>query len=105
METFISWDINSDPIFDAEGNEVGETKYALIEKIFVSPVERRQGVARKLLADTIAKIKATHKGLPIRVAALPFGEYPIEMNDLVAFYESAGFDVIDTNGHAVIMEL
>lgn len=104
-ENFVSWDIAADPVFDAEGDEVGSDEYALIEKVYVCPTQRRQGLARKMLTDAIAEIKAAHSGMPIRIAALPFGDEAIEMADLVDFYESIGFDVVNTAGHAVILEL
>lgn len=105
MDAYVSWDLNEDPVFDGDGEEVGSEEYVLIEKLFVPPRQRRQGVARKLLREAIAEAKQQYPNLPVKVAALPFGDDQIDMADLVAFYESEGFSVTNTDGHAVIMEL
>lgn len=104
-EAYVSWELCEDPIFDEEGDEIGSEEYVLIEKVFVPAHQRRQGVARKMLRNALADIKRHYPSLPIKVAALPFGPDPIEMDDLVAFYESEGFSVTNTDGHAVIMTL
>lgn len=105
MDAYVSWDVNEDPVFDDEGEEVGSEEYVLIEKLFVPSHQRRLGVARKLLREAIAEAKQQYPTLPIKVAALPFGDDQIDMADLVAFYESEGFSVSNCDGHAVIMEL
>ena len=104
-QSYISWDITEEEIFDDEGVCVDAEEYALIEKIFVAPEDRRQGKARAMLRQTIEEIKAKHSGMKIKLAALPFGEDAIDMSDLVAFYESEGFSVENCDGHAVIMVL
>lgn len=104
MDAYVSWSLNEYPVFD-EGEEVGSEEYVLIEKLFVPSNQRRQGVARKLLREAIAEAKSKHPDLPIKIAALPFGEDQIDMSDLVAFYESEGFSVSNCDGHAVIMEM
>lgn len=103
MDAYVSWDVNEDHVFDGEGEEVGSEEYVLIEKLFVPSHQRRLGVARKLLREAIAEAKQQYPTLPIKVAALPFGDDQIDMVDLVAFYESEGFSVTNTDGHAVIM--
>ena len=103
MDAYVSWDLNEDLVFDSEGEEIGSEEYVLIEKLFVPPHQRRQGIARKLLREAIAEARQQYHDLPIKVAALPFGDERIEMADLVAFYESEGFSVLDCAGHAVIM--
>ena len=105
MEAFVSWGLNEEPLFSVDGEEVDSKEYVLIEKIFVPPRQRRQGVARKLLREAIADARNQYPTLSIKVAALPFGDDPISMIDLVTFYESEGFSVSDCNGHAVIMEM
>ena len=105
MGAYISWDVTEEPIFDDEGNEIGADEYVLIEKIYVPADKRRQGIARKLLREAIAEAKQQYPTLIIKIAALPFGYDPIDMSDLVDFYESEGFAVVDCNGHAVIMEM
>ena len=105
MGAYVSWSLNEDPVFDSEGEEIGAEEYVLIEKLFVPPHQRRQGVARKLLREAIAEARQRYPDMPIKIAALPFGDDRIEMADLVAFYESEGFSVTNTDGHAVIMEM
>ena len=105
MDAYVSWSLNEDPVFDDEGEEVGSEEYVLIEKLFVPSHQRRQGIARKLLREAIAEAKQQYPTLSIKIAALPFGDDQIDMSDLVTFYESEGFAVMDCRGHAVIMEI
>ena len=101
MDAYISWDIQSDDIYDEEGDVVGQEDYALIEKIWVPATDRGAGKGRQMLRETIAQIRAEGHD-KVKIAALPF-DGGMEMEYLVAFYESEGFDVEDTSGHAVIM--
>lgn len=105
MNSFISYDLTADDIYNDEGDVIGTDEYVLIEKLFVAVEDRRQGVGRKMLRDAIAETRKEHGNITIKVAALPFGDDAIEMADLVAFYETEGFDVTDTAGDAVIMEM
>ena len=105
QQAYVSWDLNEDPILDEEGNEVGAEEYVLIEKIYVPAEQRRQGLARKMLREALKEAKEKHAGLTIKIAALPFDGDAIEMDDLVAFCESEGFEVENTDGHAVIMSM
>ena len=101
MDAYISWDIQSDDIYDEEGDVVGQEDYALIEKIWVPAADRGAGKGRKMLRETIEQIRAEGHD-KVKIAALPF-DGGMDMEDLVGFYESEGFDVEDNNGHAVIM--
>ena len=105
MDAYVSWSLNDDPVFDDEGEEVGSEECVLIEKLFVPSHQRRQGIARKLLREAIAEARQQYHDLPIKIAALPFGDDQIDMSDLVAFYESEGFTVSNCDGHAVIMKM
>ena len=105
MDAYVSWDLNEYPVFDGDGEEVGSKEYVLIEKIFVPSHQRRQGIARKLLREAIAEARQQYHNLPVKIAALPFGDDQIDMADLVAFYESEGFSVSNCDSHAVIMEM
>lgn len=82
-KNFVSWSLNSEEIFDDEGDVVGEVEYALIDKLFVSIEDRGQGKGRALIEGAIKDIKAAHPSLDIKIAALPFGEDAIDMSDLV----------------------
>lgn len=104
-KSFVSWSIDSEELYDDEGEVVGEEDYVLIEKLWVDPSERGQGKGRELMESAIAEAQEKYPGLPIRLAALPFGEGAMEVSDLVEYYETMGFEVINTEGHAVVMEL
>ena len=103
-EAYVSWDLETEVLFDEDGCECDGEQYAMIEKIWVPESDRGQGKGRKMLESAIADIKEKHGNITIKIAALPF-DNGMDMADLVAFYESVGFDVEDTSGHAVIMSM
>ena len=103
-KSYVSWDIENDPIFDEDGFESAGEDYALIEKIYVPEADRSNGVGRRILRESIHEIQQQHPDMPIKIAAYPFGDNALDMEDLVNFYKSEGFDVVNTDGHAVIME-
>mgnify|MGYP000594273748 FL=1 len=103
-EAYVSWDLETVVLFDVDGCEYSGEQYAIIEKIWVPESDRGQGKGRKMLEAAIEEIKAKHGKITIKIAALPF-DNGMDMADLVAFYESIGFDVEDTSGHAVIMSM
>lgn len=76
--------------------------YVLISGLDVDKKHRRQGIGRALLRAAIAHIEATWPGLPIRLSSHP-QEDNISYEDLTAFYESEGFEVI-IDDDVVIME-
>lgn len=102
--SFISWDVDCEEIYDDEGDVIDEIEYALIHKIFVVKEERRQGKARKMLLDAIAEIKEEGHS-EVRIAAYPFDDEECDIECLVEFYESVGFEVIPSECHAVIMSM
>jgi hypothetical protein len=101
---YLSWSINSNPNYDEEGNETPGENYALIDKLYVPESERKKGLGRTMIKNSLAEIQKKHPHLPIKVSAYPFGKNPIDMDNLVKFYQSEGFDVDNTDGHAVIMK-
>ena len=103
-EAYVSWDLETEVLFDEDDCEYDGEQYAIIEKIWVPESDRGQGKGRKMLESAIADIKEKHGNITIKIAALPF-DGGMDMADLVAFYESIGFDVEDTSGHAVIMSM
>ena len=103
-EAYVSWDLETAVLFDVDGCEYYGEQYAIIEKIWVPESDRGQGKGRKMLEAAIEEIKAEHGKITIKIAALPF-DNGMDMADLVAFYDSIGFDVEDTSGHAVIMSM
>lgn len=103
-EAYVSWGLETVVLFDVDGCEYNGEQYAIIEKIWVPESDRGQGKGRKMLEAAIEEIKAEHGKITIKIAAMPF-DNGMDMADLVAFYESIGFDVEDTSGHAVIMSM
>lgn len=101
---YYSWSLDNEPIFDHEGNESAGDDYARIDKLYVPEEKRSKGVGRKLLRDSIQEIQQKHPNMPIKLAALPFGKNGLDMENLVKFYESEGFDIANTEGHAVVMQ-
>jgi GNAT superfamily N-acetyltransferase len=104
-ENYVSWSIECDDIYDEEGEVIGSEEYVLIDKIFVKKEDRRKGIARTMLLNEIEIIKKEHKGIDIKIAAYPFDDKECDMEGLVSFYESVGFEVENTESHAVIMKL
>ena len=102
-KNYISYSENTDPIFDNEGNEIGEEKYILIDLVYVCSEDRRKGIARKMIEELLPELKS--QPLPVKLVALP-KEKSIDQDDLVYFYESLGFSPSETQGcSGVIMEL
>lgn len=56
MDAYISWDIQSDDIYDAEGDVVGQEDYALIEKIWVPAADRGTGSSTKISTKTVDQV-------------------------------------------------
>lgn len=94
-EGYVSYSDTVDTFFDEDCNEFEGTPYILIDKVYVYPEYRKQGFARKLLAEALAEVKDC--GKEIKLVALPLEE-SIGQDDLVAFYESMGFRPDDEPG-------
>ena len=77
-------------------------KYVRIDYITVAEEDRGQGKARQLLKDAIAEAKTY--GLLIYMVACQL-EKDTDLERLVAFYESEGFDVVGRAGDGVLMSL
>ena len=93
MKAYVSYDINCEEIYDEEGEVSYGDDYWLINNVFVEPAFRGQGVARKMMVEAIAEMKAERPELKIKLVAIPQGdETDIEL--LCAFYESLGFEAI-----------
>lgn len=106
-DPYVSWGLDEDPIFDIDGNEIGVDEYVGISRVYVPPYQRGKGVATKMLRESLKEIQEKYPGKPVRLAALPFdkgSEGVLDMDELVSFYEKEGFDVINTDGSAVIMQ-
>ena len=100
---YVSYSTQTDPLFDDEGEEIGSESYILIDLVYVQPDFRGQGVARQLLAETLAMLK--DQPLAVRLCALP-KDKTTTLEGLISFYESMGFAAMDEQGGAgVAMEL
>lgn len=92
-QAFISWE------FDKEENAY------IIAHLWVPVEERGNGLGRKLLREAIEEMKTEGKAKEIKLSADSDSEdpeNPIDIADLVEFYESEGFS-IDYAGEVVIM--
>ena len=90
---FISYSVTSEELYDEDGEVSYGDDYWLIEKIYVPSELRGQGIARKMMIEAIAEMKAERPGLKIKLVAIPQDdETDIEL--LGAFYESLGFEAI-----------
>jgi ribosomal protein S18 acetylase RimI-like enzyme len=93
MKAYVSYDINCEEIYDEDSEVYYRDDYWLISNVFVEKAFRGQGVARKLMLEAIAEMKAERPELKIKLVAMPQDdETDIEL--LGAFYESLGFEAI-----------
>ena len=93
MKAYVSYDINCEEIYDEDGEVSYGDDYWLISNVFVEKAFRGQGVARKMMIEAIAEMKAEHPELKIKLVAIQQDdETDIEL--LGAFYESLGFEAI-----------
>ena len=99
---FLCMGVESDIVdFDEDGCEVRE-EYVLIGQICTEEGHRGLGYARRLLREAIAVAGERWAHLPLRLAVEPLdAETPA--SQLVAFYESEGFEVVEA-GDVVVME-
>ena len=84
-KSWVEWVIESEEQEDGE-----DYQYPYIAGVYTHPEERRQGVATRLIKETIGVI-ASEWNL-VYIVAEPF-EGNISVEDLVAFYEKIGFSV------------
>lgn len=91
MKAYVSYDINCEEIYDEDGEVSYGDDYWLISNVFVEKAFRGQGVARKMMIEAIAEMKAERPELKIKLVAIPQDdETDIEL--LGSFYESLGFE-------------
>ena len=93
MKAFVSYDINCEEIYDEDGEVTYGEDYWLISNVFVEPAFRGQGVARKMMVEAIAEMKAERPELKIKLVAIPQDD-KTDIELLGAFYESLGFEAI-----------
>lgn len=73
-----------------------EAPYVLISGLDVTPEHRRQGHGRALLQAAVAYARKEFPDLPIKLAAVPDSD-GMGIEPLIAFYESEGFEVVETD--------
>lgn len=91
MENYISFCVNSDDVYNDEGEVIDSVEYWLIEKVYTPFEMRGRGIARQMMNDALAEMKLEESSLPVRL----WCEAQDEDTDhelLAAFYESFGFD-------------
>lgn len=76
--------------------------YTKIERLDVEKNARRQGLGRALLRAAIAEARAAY-GPGIKLVACPGEE--IDLETLVRFYESEGFEIVEDCGGSPLMEM
>ena len=72
-------------------NSSNENVYT-IERVDILPEFRRKGFARELLMDTIKRIAVECPQACIEISAKPDKDSEVTVENLVAFYESLGFE-------------
>ncbi|TNL01041.1 hypothetical protein CYD30_28385, partial [Kosakonia cowanii] len=105
---FISYEIyketNSNFVYNDEGDLVEKEtseEYWLINKIYVPSSLRGQGIARKMLSESIKEMRAERHDLTIKLWCEP-QDADTDGEKLGAFYESFGFEFA---GVECVMEL
>ena len=94
-ESFISWEKSQ------------EEECYIIAHLWVAPQDRRQGVGSKLVKEAIEEMREDGEFDTVKLSAdssLEDDENPIELSDLVEFYEWCGFD-LEYAGEVVIMSM
>ena len=81
-------------------------EYFKLDHVFVSKEARGKGLAKSMIAEVVASIKADFPSARVVLAALPEADHPIDQEGLVELYQKCGFSVVaDQEGSsAVIME-
>ncbi|NUL35080.1 GNAT family N-acetyltransferase [Kosakonia sacchari] len=98
---FISYNTDTETLFDEEGYEYEGAEYWLINKIFVPSELRGQGIARQMMEEAIAEMRAERPELTIKLWCEP-QDAETDGEKLAAFYESFGFEA---TGNGCEMEL
>lgn len=101
MENYISYCVNEDHDINEDGDCVATGEYWLIEKVFVQPEQRGQGIARKMMEEAIAEMQAKRPELSIKLWC-EAQDKDTDQELLANFYESFGFDA---TGNGAEMEL
>ena len=90
---YVSYSVQQEEIYDEEGEVSYGDDYWLIEKCYVAPELRGQGIARKMMQEAIAEMRAERPELKIRLVC-EAQDSDTDQELLAGFYESLGFDAI-----------
>ncbi|ENE6639054.1 GNAT family N-acetyltransferase [Salmonella enterica] len=102
MNEFISYQVNQDPVWSEEEQDIIDgQEYWLIAKVFVPLEKRGNGIARKLMSNAIIEMKAERPDLSIKLWC-ESQDSDTDDELLSAFYESFGFSF---TGNGAEMEL
>lgn len=88
---YVSYSIQQEEIYDEEGEVSYGDDYWLVEKCYVAPELRGQGIARKMMVEAIADMRAERPGLTIKLVCEAQDD-DTDQELLAGFYESLGFD-------------
>lgn len=84
--------LEADYTFNHETEDFDTTYYVLIKKLFVARDHRRQGIGRALFRAAVDDAKKRFPRTALKLVVRPLCP-ELEIDDLVAFYESEGFSV------------
>ena len=79
---------------DAVERGFPEEPFILLDKLYIDPQNRGQGIARKVLQEGLNDMATQHPGMDVRLLAEPL-DRETNLSDLVRLYESVGFDIDD----------
>jgi GNAT superfamily N-acetyltransferase len=109
-ENYASCSLRDDEFHIEQDDITGEEievydEYVKIEHVFVTPADRGQGIAKRMIAAVVANALTLHPKCVITLAALPEKDKPLDQAALVSLYEKCGFKVSKNQGsEAVVME-
>ena len=90
---YVSYSVQQEEIYDEEGEVSYGDDYWLIEKVYVATEMRGQGIARKMMIEAIAEMRAERPELMIRLVC-EAQDKDTDQEMLAGFYESLGFDAV-----------
>jgi GNAT superfamily N-acetyltransferase len=84
--------------------EFDGSEYVRIDYVEITKEYRGQGHARELMEKAIEKAREmAGDTMGVKLVAHEYDEDVIELADLVAFYESCGFEIKNADGTNVVM--
>lgn len=90
---YVSYSVTQEEIYDEDGEVSYGDDYWLVEKCYVAPELRGQGIARKMMEQAIAEMRAERPDLSIRLVC-EAQDSDTDQEKLAGFYESLGFEAV-----------